>query len=230
MKTFYKILTVLIGYGLIVASFILLFTWLPDDIRILDIVVTSIIYTQLVEFLFFPLIDLEKKAHKEVGMMGIHLAAINTYAVVAIVIMVVGMIWELSFTWQILLQLGALLILIIGRVATLHSGEKVEAVYEKEQVLKGGKQQLKAAAESMMDAIARSSELSPVLVSRITQLTEDIRYITPSTNNEALNLELQFTRLSDDLKVMLRQSPQNNDQITETVSQLEYILAKRKKY
>ena len=59
MKTFYKILTVLIGYGLIVASFILLFTWLPDDIRILDIVVTSIIYTQLVEFLFFPLIDLE---------------------------------------------------------------------------------------------------------------------------------------------------------------------------
>ena len=230
MKTFYKILTVLIGYGLIVASFILLFTWLPDDIRILDIVVTSIIYTQLVEFLFFPLIDLEKKAHKEVGMMGIHLAAINTYAVVAIVIMVVGMIWELSFTWQILLQLGALLILIIGRVATLHSGEKVEAVYEKEQVLKGGKQQLKAAAESMMDAIARSSELSPVLVSRITQLTEDIRYITPSTNNEALNLELQFTRLSDDLKVMLRQSPQNNDQIAETVGQLEYILAKRKKY
>ena len=230
MKTFYKILTVLIGYGLIVASFILLFTWLPDDIRLLDIVVTSIIYTQLVEFLFFPLIDLEKKAHKEVGMMGIHLAAINTYAVVAIVIMVVGMIWELSFTWQILLQLGALLILIIGRVATLHSGEKVEAVYEKEQVLKGGKQQLKAAAESMMDAIARSSELSPVLVSRITQLTEDIRYITPSTNNEALNLELQFTRLSDDLKVMLRQSPQNNDQIAETVGQLEYILAKRKKY
>ena len=230
MKTFYKILTVLIGYGLIVASFILLFTWLPDDIRILDIVVTSIIYTQLVEFLFFPLIDFDKKAHKEVGMMGIHLAAINTYAVVAIVIMVVGMIWELSFTWQILLQLGALLILIIGRVATLHSGEKVEAVYEKEQVLKGGKQQLKAAAESMMDAIARSSELSPVLVSRITQLTEDIRYITPSTNNEALNLELQFTRLSDDLKVMLRQSPQNNDQIAETVGQLEYILAKRKKY
>ena len=230
MKTFYKILTVLIGYGLIVASFILLFTWLPDDIRILDIVVTSIIYTQLVEFLFFPLIDLEKKAHKEVGMMGIHLAAINTYAVVAIVIMVVGMIWELSFTWQILLQLGALLILIIGRVATLHSGEKVEAVYEKEQVLKGGKQQLKAAAESMMDAIARSSELSPVLVSRITQLTEDIRYITPSTNNEALNLELQFTRLSSDLEVVLRQSPQNNDQIAETVGQLEYILAKRKKY
>ncbi len=230
MKTFYKILTVLIGYGLIVASFILLFTWLPDDIRILDIVVTSIIYTQLVEFLFFPLIDLEKKAHKEVGMMGIHLAAINTYAGVAIVIMAVGMIWELSFTWQLLLQLGALLILIIGRVATLHSGEKVEAVYHQEQVLRGGKQQLKAAAESMMDAIVRSSELSPVLVSRIRQMAEDVRYVSPSTDAEALNLELQFTRLSDDLKVMLRQSPQNNDQITETVSQLEYILAKRKKY
>lgn len=230
MKTFYKILAILIGYSLIVSSFILLFTWLPDDIRILDIVVTSIIFTQLVEFLFFPLIDLEKKAHKEVGMMGIHLAAINTYAVVAIVIMVVGMIWELSFTWQVLLQLGALLILIIGRVATLHSGEKVEAVYEKGQVLKGGKQHLKAAAESMMDAIARSSELSPVLVSRITQLTEDIRYITPSTNNEALNLELQFSRLASDLEVMLRQSPLNNEQIEQAIGQLEYILAKRKKY
>ena len=230
MKTFYKILTVLIGYGLIVASFILLFTWLPDDIRILDIVVTSIIYTQLVEFLFFPLIDLEKKAHKEVGMMGIHLAAINTYAGVAIVIMAVGMIWELSFTWQLLLQLGALLILIIGRVATLHSGEKVEAVYHQEQVLRGGKQQLKAAAESMMDAIVRSSELSPVLVSRIRQMAEDVRYVSPSTDAEALNLELQFTRLSSDLEVVLRQSPQNNDQIAETVGQLEYILAKRKKY
>ena len=230
MKTFYKILTVLIGYSLIVSSFILLFTWLPDDIRILDIVVTSIIFTQLVEFLFFPLIDLEKKAHKEVGMMGIHLAAINTYAGVAIVIMAVGMIWELSFTWQLLLQLGALLILIIGRVATLHSGEKVEAVYHQEQVLRGGKQQLKAAAESMMDAIARSSELTPALASRITQMAEDVRYVAPSTNAEAMNLELQFSRLASDLEVMLRQSPLNNEQIEQAIGQLEYILAKRKKY
>lgn len=230
MKTFYKILAILIGYSLIVSSFILLFTWLPDDIRILDIVVTSIIFTQLVEFLFFPLIDLEKKAHKEVGMMGIHLAAINTYAGVAIVIMAVGMIWELSFTWQLLLQLGALLILIIGRVATLHSGEKVEAVYEKEQALKGGKQQLKAAAESMRDAIVRSSELTPALASRITQMAEDVRYVAPSTNAEAMNLELQFSRLASDLEVMLRQSPLNNEQIEQAIGQLEYILAKRKKY
>ena len=161
MKIFYKALAILLGYGIIIAGFILFGATLKDEVRILDIVVSCVMFTQIAEFFFFPLIDTNKKAHEEVGMIGIHFAAVDTYFVVAIAIIAAGIYWNLSFTLQLLLQLGALFLLVLGRVATLHSGDKVEQVYKSEQILMNEKQLLKDTMEDLMDKVAETEGLTP---------------------------------------------------------------------
>lgn len=230
MKTFYKVLAILLGYGLIIAGFIVFGTSMADNVRILDIVVSCLIFTQFVEFLFVPLVNLGKKAHKEVGMIGIHLTSVYIYIMVSIIIMVVGVLLDLPFIWQLLLQLGALFILVVGRVATLHVGDKVEGVYQREQTIVGAKMQMKTAMETVMDAVALNGIRDAAVVDRLRELAENVRYVSPSVEEDARNLESQFTSVAAELIVMMRDEVRNKDRIPETIERLDYILAKRKKY
>ena len=70
MKNIYRLLAILLGYGIIIASFIIFGESLDDKIKILDIIVSCLVYTLFIQFLIFPLVNLNKSAHKEVGMMG----------------------------------------------------------------------------------------------------------------------------------------------------------------
>ena len=68
-KSFYNVLAILLGYGLIIASFIIFGESLDTNIKILDIVVSCFIFTQFTQFSLFPMINFSDSAHKEVGMM-----------------------------------------------------------------------------------------------------------------------------------------------------------------
>lgn len=228
MKTFYKILAILLGYGLIIAGFIVFGELLPDDVRVLDIIVTCLMFTQLVEFFFFPLIDTGRPAHKEVGMLGIHLAALNTYFGGAIVVMAAGIYWHLPFSWQLLMQLAALLILVLGRVFTLHAGDKVEQVYQREEQLRDGKAMLKMTMESVVDKAACCRSLSPDLLARLQALQDDIRFVTPSTSTEARSLESRFMRQADTVIALLRALQPDEQRLADEIAQLELLLSKRK--
>lgn len=228
MKIFYKALAILLGYGIIIAGFVLFGASLDDDVRILDIVVSCIVFTQLVEFFFFPLIDISKKAHKEVGMMGIHFTSINTYFVAVAAIMAAGIYWDLSFKLQLLLQLGALLLLVLGRVATLHAGDKVEQVYQNEQILMDGKQMLKNAMAELMDKVAETDGLVPELKDRLTEVQESVRFVSPSASAEARNLIAQFTSTTANIAVMLRDLKLNAPQLEQEIGRLERIMTKIK--
>lgn len=228
MKIFYKALAILLGYGIIIAGFVLFGASLEDDVRILDIVVSCLVFTQLVEFFFFPLIDTSKKAHKEVGMMGIHFTSIGSYFVAVVAIMAAGIYWDLSFTLQLLLQLGALLLLVLGRVATLHAGDKVEQVYQSEQILMDGKLMLKDAMAELMDKVAETDGLTPELKGRLTEVQESVRFVSPSASSEARNLIAQFTSTTANIAVMLRDVKLNAPQLEQEIGRLERIMTKIK--
>lgn len=230
MKLFYKLLAILLGYGLIVASFIVFGSSLSDNVRILDIVVSCVIFTQAVEFLFVPLVNTKDEAQKEVGMMGIHIMFVNAYILLSIGFMLAGMYWNLSFTSQLLMQLGALFVLILGRVFTLHSGDKVKNVYHQEKEKLDSKRQLQRAMDDVMDALMHNVLNDMALKDRLQELSDNVRFVSPSTDIEAQHLDKQFTSTAADLVVMLRNVDSNKDRITETVGQLEYLLTKRRKY
>lgn len=229
-KSFYKLLAILLGYALIIAGFVVLGAPLSDKVRILDIVVSCVIFTQFVLFTLFPMINLDDPSHKEVGMMGIHLLVVTVCSILAIVLMWVGIAYHWSFRFQLIGQLVILFIMLVGRVSTLYSGEKVQQIYEKEQVIMSGKASLKKTMEDFMEYLANIKDMDSVLVQKISTINESMRFISPSAKAEACELDTQFCQLLEDIKVFMKNPSVNGSNIADAVTRMERILARRKKY
>ena len=228
-KKIYRALAILLGYGLIIACFILFGQSLEKNVRILDIIITCLVFTQFAMFTIFPLVNLNNPVQKEVGMLGIHLVMINIFSLLALGWMICGMLLQIPFKYQLIGQLVILFILFIGRYATFRSGEKVQQIYEKEQNVMEGKVSLRIVMDNLMDYMATVKDLDSSILQRLQSLHEAIRFITPSDSNEAKNFDRQFVQSVEDLIVLVRNTSMNKERIEEEVGRLERILARRKK-
>ena len=226
----YKIITLILGYGLIIGGFVVFGDSLNDNIRILDIIVSCLIFTQSTQIALFPMIKMDKSVQKEVGMMGIHYTFTTFYCIVAIIIMLLGAYNDWSFKIQLMCQLALVFILLIGRVATLSSGKKVEEIHHKEQSLKQGKKQISDYMTLFMEDVACCKGLDKSIVNRINELNDNIRFISPSNDPIAQNLEQRFCQCIESITILLRDTSLNSTQIEDEVSKLERIFLQRKKY
>ena len=229
-KTIYKILAHLLGYGLIIGGFIIFGDAIETKTRVMDIIISCLIYTQLVEFTIFPMVNLGQKAHKEVGMMGLHYSAIYLYSVLAIGIMVAGVCLDLQFKYQLMMQLVALFVLLIGRAVTLHTGDRVQRIHDKEQGGVESKGQIISAMEDFMDRVGDTTDLNPSALQSLQSIKESLRFLTPSSSAEAKALESSFCQKLADIEVLLRNTSLNAEQISSEVRHLQQILNKRKKF
>lgn len=229
-KRFYNILAILLGYGLIICGFLVFGESLENKVKILDIIVSCLIFTQFVQFSLFPLINFGDSSHKEVGMMGIHIYVLNFCCIVSIGIMLYGIIYHIPFKFQLMSQLVILFILLVGRVATLHAGEKVQQIHRKEQVIMHGKLSLKSIMDDLMDDIATIKHLDPIAKQKLINIHDSMRFISPSSNSEAIRFDEQFSKSVEDLKVLMRNTNLNGDKILEEIEHIERILTRRKMY
>lgn len=229
-KRFYNMLAILLGYGLIIGGFFVFGESLEDKVKILDIIVSCLIFTQFVEFSLFPLINFGDSSHKEVGMMGIHIYVLNFCCLVSIGIMVYGIIYHIPFKYQLMGQLIVLFILIVGRVATLHAGEKVQQIHRKEQTIISGKLSLRSIMDDFIDEIAMVKDLDPIAKQKLINIHESMRFLSPSSNSEALKFDSQFSQSVEDLKILMKNTHLNKEKILEETEHLERILSRRKKY
>ena len=229
-KTIYKILAHLLGYGLIIGGFIIFGDAIETKTRVMYIIISCLIYTQLVEFTIFPMVNLGQKAHKEVGMMGLHYSAIYLYSVLAIGIMVAGVCLDLQFKYQLMMQLVALFVLLIGRAVTLHTGDRVQRIHDKEQGGVESKDQIISAMEDFMFRVGDTTDLNPSALQSLQSIKESLRFLTPSSSAEAKALESSFCQKLADIEVLLRNTSLNAEQISSEVRHLQQILNKRKKF
>lgn len=229
-KKVYNLLAILLGYGLIIAGFVLFGESLEDDIRILDIIVSCLIFTQFVQFTLFPLVNWGDSSHKEVGMMGIHFPVLIFCCIASIGIMALGIIFDFSFTLQLMCQLVVLFILFFGRLVTLFTGEKIQQIHHKEQVMMHGKLSLKNIMDDFIDEMATLKDLDPIAKQKLTNIHESLRFLSPSSNSEALRFDDQFSQSVEELRVLMRNTNLNREKILEEIEHLERILSRRKKY
>ncbi len=228
-KNVYITLAVLIGFGVIIGGFVLFGASLPTDIRVMDIIVSCMVFFQVCELFFFPMVNMRSGAKKEVGMMGIHYTVIKIYAVLALAVLIVGIAADLSFKVQLFGQLIAFMILLIGRFATLLSGEHVEKVYIDETAKTEAKATLRRHFEQI-DNMAATTELDAATMQRLSDLVEEMRYVTPSDNPEAIALDERLHDSLDDIASLLRDTRANADAITREIDGIVRTLNRRKKY
>ena len=127
-------------------------------------------------------------------------------------------------------QLVVLFILLVGRVGTLHAGEKVQQIHRKEQVIMHGKLSLKSVMDNFMDDIAIVKDLDPIAKQKLQNIHESMRFLSPSSNSEALIFDEQFSQSVEDLKILMRNTNLNKEKIIEETEHLERIISRRKKY
>lgn len=229
-KQVYRLVALLLGYAIIIGAFILWCGFLPSDVMILDMVMLCVIFSVFAEVFFLPMVNLGNKSHKEVGMMGVRYWCLFLFAMVSIGVMVLGAVYHFSFLSQLIGQLVAVFILLMGKVSALHLGEKVERRYHEEKILLQNKETLSLQIESLVDRIRKTRNADPSFIQRAGALADELRYVTPSVNAGALALEEEWGRVIQTISTMLNDYEANKDSIEEKLADLEIILKKRKNY
>ena len=230
MLKIYKALAILLGYGLIITCFILFGASLETSVLILDIIVSLLIFTQFALFFILPLINLNDASHKEVGMMGLHFYSLYICVPASLLLMFLGIVFGIPFSFQLIGQLLILFLLLIGRVATLGAGRKVSGVYHKEQNIKSGKELLRRNLDDFVDYISGIRGIDPNIVDRVQVIKESIRFISPSANAEAKHFDAEIVDIIQDLKILMRDTIANREKILDELSRLERTLNRRKRY
>jgi hypothetical protein len=222
-------LLLLFGEAIIIAAFILFRGNTPDNILVLNIVVSTLVYG-----LFFcnfraPWIDLKDKSQKQIGAIGISWFAMWFYAIAAVVAMLVAnLAYELSFELQLIIHCGLLFFLLLFVLFSRHSADKVAEVYNEQTANKNGILEMKRAMLALKAKISETADLPDNFVHKINSLDESLRFISPTENNEAHDLERSFVKTINAICFAIQDYSYNEEQIEDNIKKCERLYQNRK--
>ena len=228
-KKILSFIALLGGEAIIIAAFLLFRGSLATDILVLNIVVSSVIYGLLFLDILVPWINLNDKQGKKVGSLGVRWLFTWLYAIAAIAVMLVGnLACEWSFALQIIIHCVLLFFLILGLVASLHSGDKVQEVYQQETFNRNGINEMKTAIRDLKDKMNDLPNLPEYFIRKINTLEDSLRFISPTENAEAHGLEQQFIRVINDIAFAISNYSMNEEAIGSNLKKAERIYQIRK--
>jgi hypothetical protein len=217
------------GEAIIIAAFILFRGSTTDNILVLNIVVSSIIYGLFFIDILVPWIDLADKSQKKTGSLGLRWFFTWCYAVAAIVTMLAcNQVFDCSLASQILIHCVLIFFLILGFAASLHSSDKVQQVYQQETLNRNGVLEMKRAITNLKDKISDLPELPANFTDRVNTLEENLRFVSPTENTEAHSLEQQFVKIINDISFALPNYFMNEEAIKNNLKKVERIYQNRK--
>lgn len=217
------------GEAIIIAAFILFKGGLADNIFVLNIVVFSLIYGLFFVDVLVPWIDLTDKSQKKIGSLGLRWFFTWLYAIVAITAMLVGnLVFQWSFSFQIILHSILLFLLILGFVASITSSDKVKEVNRQETLNRSGILEMKNAMRNLKDKMNDLSSLPESFITRVNELEKSLRFISPSNSNEAYDLEHTFTNVIHEITFAISDYSMNEEKIENNLKKAERIYQNRK--
>jgi hypothetical protein len=217
------------GEAIIIVAFILFRGGLADNILVLNIVVSSLIYGLFFVDVLVPWIDLGDKSQKKVGSLGLRWFFTWLYAIAAIAVMLAGnLAYEWSFALQIIIHCVLLFLLILGFVASFTASDKVVEVYKQEIQNRNGITEMKKTMVNLKDKINDTANLPENFIQRINSLEENLRFISPSDNSEAHELERAFVDTINSINIALTNYSLNKQQIENNLKKCERLYQNRK--
>jgi hypothetical protein len=228
-KAIFSWMLLLFGEAIIIAAFILFRGNTPDNIFILNIVVTSIIYGLFFCTYRMPWIDLSDETQKQIGAMGISWVTTWFYAILAIAVMLLAnRQLQLDFSTQLIIHCILLFFLLLGLLFGQHSADKVKEVHKQQTANRNSIIEMKKAVVQLKDKISETAELPRNFIQRINALEESLRFISPSENAEAHSLEDSFIEMINAIRFALTDYSLNAEQIESNLKKCERLYQNRK--
>ena len=84
--------------------------------------------------------------------------------------------------------------------------------------------------ERLVDIMRTTANIDPLVAERIGVINEELRFISPSNQQQALILEEELIGKIRVMSILFKDYEANKENIDMEVEQLGYILEKRKKY
>lgn len=229
----YSLLLGIFGQGIIIAGFLLFRGSCPDNILWLNITVTSIVFWLLGCSFGLEPISLSDRSQKQAGGLGIRWFSALTYAVCAMGFMIGCAVYGygaegVPFKWQLIIQVALLFFLLMGFVSSSAATAKTGEIYQKEQNHKQGKADLKATFSNLTYTADSSRELPADVRSRLHRLSEETRFLSPSSSREAEMIDGRLVQLASALRPILFNPGMNTTEIEDLLCQIEVEFHRRK--
>ena len=126
-------LLLLFGEAIIVAAFLLFRGGAADNVFVMNIIVTSIVYLLIFFGFRIPWDDTRDKSGRRIGALGISWFATGWYAIFAVAAMVCGKVFLLAFTIQLIIHCSLLFLLLLGLLLSRHAADKVREVHRQQK-------------------------------------------------------------------------------------------------
>ena len=228
-----RIVLLLLGIVIIIAAFILSNDYAQNDtvtfkvtslgnILILNMVVSLIIYALFFIDILVPLINSRDSAQRKVGALGLRWFVTWLYAFLAIATMIgCNTIFGIAFATQLIIHCSLFFFLLLGLYGAFSASNKVQEVYEKSKNEQNGLIEMRKA----MGRLKEKHDLPNDLTVRINKLDNELRYLSPSNNPEAYNLERSFIETLNE--IALSDFSENEAGIANLLSKCERIYKNR---
>ena len=195
LRKVFSILLLIIGEALIIIGFLYFGKGVNPKILSLNIVISSIIYLLFYIDMFFPFVDFSDKSQKTVGSLGLRWFVTIFYLLVAIAVMLVFYyVKPISLNAQIIIHSILFFLLLLGLYFAISASAKVQEVYEKEEEVRDYLTEMKNVTKEVQRSLDQLNNIPSNIISKIEKLQEDIRYISPSNNQEAHSLEADYIK------------------------------------
>lgn len=228
IKTILSWIALLAGEAILIAAF---FLWRGDAQNgtfVLNIAVATVVYCLAFADLLLPWTRPGDKSRRIFGSLGIRWFATGLYSVLAVAVMVLGgPVFRWAFATQLILQGVLLLGLLLAGIGAMYASDRVTSVHAAESAGRTGIERMKKAVASAADT-AVSRGLPAAVTERLTELQGNLRYLSPSDNPEAAELEGQFVSAVRRLESAMADAGLNVDRMEADLISAENLYRRRK--
>lgn len=217
------------GEAIIIAAFLIFRGNLAENILVLNMIISSLIYGLIFFDILMPWIDLNDKSQKKVASLGMRWIFTGLYMVTSIGVMLLGnLIYEWTFGWQLIAQCVLIFLLILAFVAILSASDKVSEVYEQEKLNRDGINEMKTAMINLKNKMNETTDLPINFINRIDTIEENLRYISPSNSKETYPLEKKFSQTVNEISFAISNYSMNEESIENKLKTIERLYQNRK--
>jgi hypothetical protein len=231
MNNYKPYLLLIIGEILLILTFLLFGNVLQLDVLVLNIIVSSIIYFMFFSSFLFPLINLKDKTQSDIGFIGVNWFFIASYSFVAIAVMLYfNIVYKESgkFDNQLLIQAILFFFLLIGGFLSRKTTDKVSEVYQAQKIERNRVDELKKVTKALVLRTELMSDLTPEFKYNLNRLLENIRFISPSNNLDANEVDDKYIETISKIDAMLYTKENNKENIDIAFKQCAQYIQERK--
>lgn len=219
----------ILGEIIIIISFLYFGRNNDINILILNTIVSSIIYSLFFIDILIPIIDFSNKSQNRIGSVGLRWFFTIFYSITAVGIMLTYNIYKpIDFFDQVIIHSILVFFLALGLFFSISASQKVKNVFDGEDRARRILEEMKNETISVLRKTEQRNDMPDDIIIRIKSLSENIRFISPSNDIKAYELEKKYVNDIQDLDKMLFNAPLNIDKISEVLRKCETTYNTRK--